>query len=294
MDKKDSWTKCISQSGTIRGVAIQSTELCKELASIHRLKGEQARALGEALVSGLIIASFCKIGEHVNLNIKASGVVSQAFVDAYPEGKVRGYIIPNDQTEIDPNISEFGLGPWGDGLLSILRTKTLEKQHPYLGTVPLLTGHLAKDLTFYWHQSEQVPSAVGLAVNLDEEGNIESAGGFLIQALPGATETEIESIQNHLLNLKSLSKEISERVDPVAILSKVFQDTTFILLENKDLKWECHCSREKIERALLLIGKEELDQLIAIGEAKIECEFCAKDYTTGVEKLTEIKNRISS
>jgi molecular chaperone Hsp33 len=285
---RDSWTKCISSSGTIRGVAIQATEICKELSDIHKLSGNSAKALSEALMSGLMVGSFCKPGERVNLNIRGTGVVHQALVDAYPEGKVRGYVVPNTTTPIAD-----GLGPWGEGLLSILRTKDLEKQQPYIGTVPLVTGHLAKDLTFYWHQSEQVPSAVGLAVNLGEDGKIVSAGGFLIQALPGATDQEIDNIQNHVSHLSNLAKEIEEHRDPVRLLSQIFQDTTFLLLENKELHWECSCTREKVERALLLIGKEEITRLIDEGQAEVFCDFCAKDYTTKKERLQELLSQVS-
>lgn len=286
---KDSWTKCISSSGTIRGVAILATDLCVELAELHELKGPVAKALAESLISGPMVASFCKPGERVNLNIRASGVVKQALVDAYPEGKLRGYVVQNQLMTLDSE-----LGPWGEGLLSILRTKDLEKQQPYIGTVPLVTGHLPKDLTFYWLQSEQVPSAVGIAVNINKSGKIVSAGGFLIQALPGATDKEIDDIQTSVLRFSNLAEEIAEKKDPVHLLSQIFQNQAFLLLENKALHWECQCSREKVERALILIGKEELDSLINEGKAEVFCDFCAKDYTTQAKRLMELRNQITN
>ena len=288
---KDTWTKCISTSGTIRGVAIQATELCRELAEIHGVRDELAKALGEALMGGIMVGSFCKPGERVNLNIRASGgVVSQALVDAYPDGHVRGYVVPASGLSLVPESQ----GPWGEGLLSILRTKDQEGQQPYIGTVPLVTGHLAKDLTFYWMQSEQVPSAVGLAVNLNAEGKIQSAGGFLIQALPGVSEREVDEIQETVAHLSNLAEEIGEQRDPVHLLSKIFTNTAFLLLETKELAWRCHCSRERVERALILIGREELTDLIELGEAKIECEFCTKDYTTKAARLAELRDQITS
>ncbi|MEK6580617.1 MAG: Hsp33 family molecular chaperone HslO, partial [Bdellovibrionota bacterium] len=166
--RESHWVKVVSTQSNIRGVALDATELVRSLAELHNIKGEDARALGEATMGALLTACYCRAGERVNLNIQGTGVVKQALIEAYPEGSARGYIIPRGPDEIIAPISE-DIGPWGSGLLSVLKTQDQEAQKPYVGTVPLVTGHLAKDLTFYWHQSEQVPSAVGLVVNLARE-----------------------------------------------------------------------------------------------------------------------------
>lgn len=317
---KDRWIKCLSSSGTIRGVSIRATDLVAELASLQELSPHGSKALGEALIGGLLIGSFCKPGERVNLNVQADGVAKQALVDAHPDGTVRGYVIenpsyssevavsqkaavektpdavqtfstPSGEFVIDLSLSDqsSAIGPWGTGLLSVLRTKDLEKKQPYIGTVPLITGHLAKDLTFYWLQSEQVPSAVGFAVNLGDDGKITSAGGFMLQALPGASTEEIKEIEQQVQHLGNLAQEVAEDRDPMHLLSKIFQNTAFNILETTDLKWQCTCSWERIQRALYLIGAEELENILKEqGEAVLKCDFCCKEYRADGETLKKM------
>ena len=284
------WIKCISINGNIRGVAIQATSLVQEIAARHGATGASAQGLSEALIGGLLIASAGKSGERVNLNIRGNGLFAQALVDAYPDGRVRGYVIDRPRDQI---ASEMGqLGPWGDGLLSILRTKDEENKQPYIGTVPLITGHLAKDLTFYLLQSEQIPSAVGIAAELDQDGAIFLAGGFLIQALPGATLQEIASIEEKIAKMDSLSNVLAREENPLNLLSQLFQDTAFQILEERELKFECQCSWQRVERALALVGMKEMQTLLTENnEAVIKCDFCSKEYKIAAEKLSDSINR---
>jgi molecular chaperone Hsp33 len=288
--RSDRWIKIISQQGNIRGVAVQAHDVVQELANRHGLEGIGAQGLGEAVVGALLLASTCKAGERMNLNVRGSGHYRQALADAYPDGSVRGYVIERalSRDEIS-GLDELGLGPWGTGTLSVLRTKADEhKRQPYIGTVPLLTGHLAKDLSFYWVQSEQIPSAVGLAVTL--EGNkIKAAGGFLIQALPGASAEEVRTIESHINELQSMAAALSQDDDPLHLLSRIFQSTAFMIVEEKPLRFQCTCSMERVERALMLTGSVELKAMLAEnGEAAVKCEFCGTDYVVSGESLQRL------
>lgn len=282
----DRWLKCISTNGNLRGVAIQATELIQSMASMHQLHGLSAQALGEAVMGALLIGSYCKNQERVNLNVRGSGDIKQALVDAHPDGSVRGYVV---QRGTEESVIEFeGQGPWGTGTLSVLRTKNAEQQQPYIGTVPLVTGFLAKDLTYYWAQSEQVPSAVGLAVCL-EEGRVIAAGGFLVQAMPGATSSEIRSIELHLQEMESLATRVAEDQNPLSLLSQIFQDTGFMLIEEKPLTFKCNCSSERVQRALALIGVAELRALLAgQNSAEVKCDFCNKEYSVDADGLKKM------
>lgn len=285
----DLWQKCISNSGTLRGVAISCSELARELANLHQLRGEPAQAFGEALVAGFVLASYCKAGERMNLNIKGDGGVKQALVDAYPDGTIRGYLVPNEQSAIQ-NYDLTGDGPWGKGTLSVLRKRDAQEgAEPYVGTVPLVTGHLAKDLTFYWSQSEQVPSAVGIAVNLDPEGKLATAGGFLVQAMPGATDAEIREIENQVTHMPNLARDIAAGSEPIAILATIFQNMQFMILEKKPLRAQCTCSEARMRRALTLVGAAELQAMIdEIGEAVVKCDFCEKEYRASADELRKM------
>lgn len=280
----DRWVKCISAKGNIRAVALQATGIVNQLAQAHELKGDALQALGEAVLGALTIASYCKDHERVNLNIRASGFVSQALVDAYPDGTIRGYVVPRDEGRV---VKE-DQGPWGEGLLSVLRTKVEEKQQPFIGTVPLLTGHLAKDLTFYWLQSEQVPSAVGLGIKRDGD-RVRVAGGFLVQALPGASDQELKAVEKHINEIQSLAERLAEEADPIHLLSQIFQDTAFMLIEEKPLTFSCNCSWERVNRALTLVGKTELQSMLDEDRsASIRCDFCGKHYDVDADRLRRL------
>ena len=276
----DRWVKCISTEGNIRGVAIHATDLIQEMVNRHQLKGDSIRGFGEAVMGALLIASYCKVGQRINLNVQGSGNYKQALIEAFPDGKVRGYLVPRE----NPPQFEEGIGPWGTGLLSVLRTKNKEGETPYIGTVPLLTGHLAKDLSFYWVQSEQIPSAVGLSVEMKGD-QVVSAGGFLVQALPGASVNEVKTIEHHIQELQSLAASLKKDSDPLKLLSQIFQSTAFIVVEEKAVEFHCNCSWERVERALALVGVDELNSMLAENQgAIVRCDFCGKEFQ--VEKAT--------
>lgn len=281
------WIKCIATHGNIRGVALEATELVQEMVSLHDVKGDVAQALGESVVGALMIASYCKAGERVNLNIRGSAFIQQALVDAHPDGTVRGYVVEREfkPGQVDTTAN---FGPWGDGVLSVLRTKTGDRERPYIGTVPLVTGYLAKDLTFYWLQSEQIPSAVGIAVKVDGDKVI-AAGGFLVQAMPGATAEELQEIEQHINEIQSLAGRLTSDSDPVRLLSQIFQSMAFILIEEKPLRFQCRCSLERVERALTLVGVSELQDMLEKQQgASVRCDFCTKQYIFDAERLKRL------
>ncbi len=278
--KSSIWLKCISTSGSIRGVVIHSTEIVRELTRQHSIAAENARGLGEAATAGLLLASYCKPGERINLNIQGSKRFKQALVDAHPEGTLRGYVVTQDEF-----LPQKETGPWGTGFLSVLRTKELERKQPYIGTVPLLTGHLAKDFAFYWAQSEQVPTACGVSVAM-KNGEVVAAGGFMVQAMPGATQEELKMIDDQVQRLTHLEAKFDENFEPVRFLSDIFENVPFIVLEEKPLKLECNCSWERVERALALVGVQELRSMMTEDQgASVRCDFCSKEYKLTVEQL---------
>jgi molecular chaperone Hsp33 len=283
LDSSNRWVKCLSSQGTVRGVAIQATQLVAGIARLHAVRGTPAVCLGEAVIGALLIASNSKGKERVNLNIQATGPVRQALVDAQPDGTARGYVITSETAP------EATLGTWGEGMLSVLRTKVETQNQPYIGTVPLLTGHLAKDLTFYWVQSEQIPSAVGISVRVDADGNIETASGFLVQAMPGATSREIQLIENQINHLQTLAGEFAGGTDPTTLLGRIFSDSSFMLLEQRQLSFACSCSRERVSRALALVGATELESMLnEDGRASVRCDFCNQGYDFEKDQLIEL------
>ncbi len=220
----------------------------------------------------------------MNLNIQGSGWCKQAIIDANADAEVRGYIV--ERPEIDIHLAR-NIGPWGIGLLSVLRTKTEESQ-PYIGTVPLLTGHLAKDLTFYWLQSEQVQSAVGIEVFMNGD-EIVLAEGFLIQALPGATDEDIALIEDHLKKIHTLKLEAEQRKTPLNLISYILDNQSFSVLDETNISFKCPCSIERVKRSLCLIGSEELRSMLDEGkDVEILCDFCSEKYIFKIEMIAEL------
>jgi len=234
----------------------------------------------------LLLSSYCKNEEKVNLNIQASGWCHQAIFDANANAEIRGYVIERNYDDIE---LANNIGPWGIGLLSVLRTKT-EQSKPYIGTVPLLTGHLPKDLTYYWLQSEQVHSAVGIDVQLDFENNtVTFAQGFLIQALPGATDEDLKTIEDHMKRFNFLEPESPQRKTPTHLLSFLLENTAFSVLEEKPLCVKCTCSMERVKRSISLIGVDEIESMISEGKNfEVNCDFCSEVYVFTTSMLEEI------
>jgi len=294
--KNDRWMKCISTQGNIRGVALQATGLVQKMAELHQLKGSAIQGFGEAVIGALLIASYCKQGQRINLNIQGSGWFKQALIDAYPEGAVRGYVI-QQPTQNEGVAPEDEFGPWGEGFLSVLRSQDERSEkgnQPYIGTVPLLTGHLAKDLSFYWAQSEQVPSAVGLSVIMDGD-RVESAGGFLVQALPGASPLEVRAIEQHIHEIQSLPELLRREPPLIHLLSQIFQNSPFMIVEEKNLIFRCDCSWERVQKALILIGPKELNSILVEEKvATVKCDFCGTEYNVDGPALEDLIRQAST
>ncbi len=280
------WVKAITTGGNLRAVAIQATDLAQEMAKTHGIQGTAAQMLGESVVGALMLAASAKPGERVNLNIRSTGNIYQTLVDARPEGTVRGYIVQKSDWGLAA--SDTRLGPWGEGLISVLRTRTARVGAPYIGTVPILTGHFAKDLTFYLLQSEQLPSAIALSVKC-EGSNFKVATGVLVQALPGASPDEIKRIEAHIQDLGQFLDELDAETNPLFLISKIFQDEAFVKLEEKEIYFQCDCSMERVLRSLTLVGEEEINTILNTqGMAQITCDFCAKQYNIESDQLEEL------
>ena len=272
--KSDKWVKCISGSGTIRAVAITATEVSNLLSGRHALTPSGSKALAESIIAGLILSSYCKSGEKINLNIQGSGWCTQSMIDANADAEIRGYVLERAPADIKLARS---IGPWGIGLLSVLRTK-FDEAKPYIGTVPLLTGHLAKDLTFYWLQSEQVNTAVGIEVFMEND-KIVLAEGFLIQAMPGASDDDIQFIEDHLKKLHQFDSQASLRSTPTLLLSYLLENQSFSVVEEKSLTFKCGCSLDRVKRSIKLVGDEEIHSMIAENKnVEIDCDFCSEHY----------------
>ncbi|MBI3554930.1 MAG: Hsp33 family molecular chaperone HslO, partial [Deltaproteobacteria bacterium] len=167
----------------------------------------------------------------------------------------------------------------------------LNEKDPYVGTVPIVTGYLAKDITFYLTQSEQIPSAVGLAVNLAKDGSVASAGAFLVQVMPGASKKEIALVEDNINHLDGLASKIAHDSNPTLLLAHIFNDMTFTILDERPLQFECSCSKERVSRALRLLGRTEIEDMISKDKgAHVHCDFCGTSFRYSEDDLQAIIN----
>lgn len=284
---QDQWVKCLLTGSPIRAVGVQATGLVQEINKRHGYSGDESKMMGEAVLGALLIASYCKQEEHVNLSVQGSGLFRQVFVDASSDGFVRGY---GSRRELREN-TDRSRGPWGEGIMSVLRAKPIPERQPYTGAVPLVTGHLAKDLTFYWLQSEQIPSAVGITVRMKGD-QVDLAYGFLVQALSGSTDADIATVEQSLVGLPDFMKRLKPDSGAIQVLSQIFSERTFSVLEEAPLAHKCSCSIERVHGALGLLGRKELEVMVSEGQpAIVRCDFCASEYAVTAE---EIKKRYLS
>jgi molecular chaperone Hsp33 len=275
------WTKYLANQSNIRVVVVEALSLVQELVDRHQLTDICGQGLGEAAIGILLIASAQKDGNRVNLSVRGDGRIKRAIVDAYPEGHVRGYIIENTS---EPNMTK-DIGPWGRGILSVLYTKYEESDQPYIGSVPLLTGFLAQDLSHFWLQSEQLPSVVGLDVKV-KAGRVLKADGLLVQTVGQSNDDEKQIIVSLADKIQKITETNSADNRAVDQLTQLFPNLSFMIMEDSYLTFKCNCSEERVERAIMLTGEKELQDMINKNEeVKAHCEFCNTEYKISVERL---------
>lgn len=280
----DKWIKCVSLGGNIHATAILAPNMIEHARKLHHYGKVHATVLGEAMMGGLLLASSYKQGERVSLVVHGDGFLSQAVADADPSGFARGFV--NVREGVFPEASDQVV--WENGRLTVVRLKQYEKE-PYSGTVPCVTGHLPKDLTYYLSQSEQIPSAVGIAVNASDSGEILSAGAFLVQIMAGATDEEVDAIEANIQHMQSLASQVSENKEPTLILGQIFNEMTFTILEEKPLRFQCTCSRERVVRALEMMGLAELKDMREKDKgAEVRCDFCGKEFAFDKADLNKL------
>lgn len=256
-----------------------TTDLVAEICERHGTLPTASAALGRALTAGTLLGATLKTGQRVALRFEGAGPLKKIVVEADSNGAVRGYVgetqvqmfRPDGRLDIPSALGRAGF-------LTVV--KDLGLKEPYRGTTQLYTSEIAQDLALYLVESEQIPSAVGLAEYIGEDGVIASAGGFLIQAVPPVDPDIVDKLMARIETLPSLSEMLRQGKTPEEILELLFAEVPYETIEKRALAFACSCSRERIERVLLSLGKEELVSLREEQHgAEVTCEFCGERYT---------------
>jgi molecular chaperone Hsp33 len=282
---EDYLVRIIAKDTGLRGLACVTTTLANEAAERHETTPTTTTVLERALTSGVLTGALLKVGQRVAVKFEANGPVGKAIAESDAYGKVRGYVVnPDvDLPLIDgkPNIVD-ALGEVG--LLSVVKDVKLQELSE--GVVPLQTSTFDGDLTYYLNHSEQTPSLVVIAEVLAENGRLQVSGGVLIQAMPPNDISIIRDFIERMQELPPLDALLAEGKTPEEILELLFAGIAYEELEKRPLRFQCTCSRERSEKALVNLGKTDLENLLETeGEAEVDCHFCHERYLFNEEDL---------
>jgi molecular chaperone Hsp33 len=277
--------RSLSAAGGIRILVCTVAELAREICRLHGASPTVSIAMGRGLAGGALMGALLKPGQRVALKFEGNGPLRKMIIEAESAGAVRASVA-NPAAEAEPLEGRWNVaGLLGRaGFLTVSRDLGLGGE-PYQGMVQLRSSEIGDDLAYYLADSEQTPSAVGLGAALDEEGLVSVCGGFLVQALPGADEAELERVMNNIASLPPLSTLLREE-GPERLMELLFDSVPYTRLETRASFFRCGCNREKVERALLSLGAHELRDMGAREKgAEVTCEFCRQEYRFDAAQL---------
>ena len=279
----DKLTKAVTKDGFMRIYFANCRETVEKARRYHDLSPLASAALGRTLVSGHLLGAMLKNEEAtVTIQVKGGGPAGIILAVADAKGGVKGYI--------ENPMVDLGGAVGTNGFLSVIRD--LKMKEPYIGQVPLQTGEIGDDMAFYFAQSEQVPSVVGLGVLVDKDISIAQAGGFVVQVMPDCDELSLKRLEKSLENVKSVTDMLSSGKSDKELILEIMKDFEVDILEETEIAYVCDCSKERMERAIISLGKEEIQNIIdEQGEAEITCQFCDRQYLFNKEVLEEFKNK---
>ncbi len=278
----DQIARAMTLNGKIRAVACKTTGLANEIALLKGTSPIVSIALGRALSGVALLGSTLKQGQRIAIKFEGNGPLKKMIVEAESDGAIRGTVAnPDAVAETVPLL----LGQ--AGFLTV--TKDLGLKEPYSGTIQLYTSEIAEDIAYYLAESEQIASAVGLGVALADDGQIEAAGGFLIQSLPPSDNAAVELIMQGIAKLPSISSLLKSGNTPQELLELLLAGVEHHYLESTELFFRCGCYRKKVEKALISLGTEEIKSILKDkGEVVVTCEFCKQNFHFGKDELETI------
>ncbi len=272
----------------IRAFAAVTTNLTEEARSRHQTSPVATAALGRLLTGGVMMGSMMKNPEDVlTLQIKCDGPIGGLTVTADARGHVKGYV-NHPEVMLPPKNGKLDVGgALGQGILNVIKDMGLKD--PYSGQTMLQTGEIAEDLTYYFAASEQIPSSVGLGVLMNRDNTVHCAGGFIVQVMPFVEETVLRQLEGNIAGMKSVTAMLDGGHSPEEMLSQVLSGMEVEITDTMPAVFDCNCSRERIEKAIISIGKKEIEDMIADGKPiEVKCHFCNTAYEFTVEELEEI------
>ena len=271
----------------IRAFAATTKELVEKARAAHDTSPVATAALGRLLTGGVMMGVMMK-GDLLTLQVKGDGPIGGITVTADSQGHVKGYVENPDVLLPANALGKLDVGgAVGNGMLRVIKDMGLKE--PYVGQVALETGELGDDLTYYFATSEQVPSSVGLGVLMEKDNTVKQAGGFIIQLMPFTDEKVIEALEKKISEVQSVTSMLNLGMTPEDILNELLGEFHPEISEKIPAEFHCDCSKKRVEKVLISLGKKELTSIINDGKpVELKCHFCNSGYTFTTEELKEI------
>ncbi|RKJ06506.1 Hsp33 family molecular chaperone HslO [bacterium D16-54] len=281
--------RATAAKGQVRAFAATTRDTVEFARASHNTSPVATAALGRLLTGSAMMGAMMK-GEKdlLTIKIEGDGPIGGMTVTADSKGNVKGYAFhpevmlpPNEKGKLDVGKA------LGVGVLTVI--KDMGMKEPYVGQTILVTGEIAEDLTYYFATSEQTPSSVALGVLMNRENTVRQAGGFILQMMPGVSEEVVSGLEKRLSQIISVTALLDEGRTPEEILKYVLEDLDLEILDQMPVKFSCNCSKERIEKALVSVGRQELQQMIDEGKTiEVNCHFCSRHYPVTVEELKRL------
>ena len=277
---KDYLVRGMSMDGFVKAVGIRSTELVRRGAEIQGTTPNATAAFGRALTAASMMGNMQKVENgSMTMQIRGGGPIGTITVVSDPAGNVRGCVseakVP--LVEKHPGKLDVGATVGTDGTLTVIRD--LQMKEPYVGSTALVSGEIADDVTAYFAQSEQTPTACALGVLVDRDRSVKTAGGYILQLLPGAPEETIDALEEGIRKAGAVTPMLEAGMTPEEILGQVMGDLGVLFMETTEVEYKCYCSRDRVEQALISLGRKELTEIAEEGkDFPVECQFCDRVY----------------
>ena len=289
---KDYIVRATAANNQIRAFAATTKDIVETARQAHNTSPVATAALGRLLTAGAMMGTMMKNEKDIlTIQIKCDGPIKGLTVTADSHANVKGYV-ENPNVMLPPSkAGKLDVASALDlGVLSVIKDMGLKE--PYVGQTILATSEIAEDLTYYYANSEQVPSSVGLGVLMEKDNTVKRAGGFIIQLMPFAEDKVIDKLEENLKNVTSVTSMLDKGMTPEQILGVLLDGLDMEILDTLPTKFYCNCSKERVEKAVVSIGKKDIQELIDEGEdIEVKCHFCNSAYKYTVDELKEIIKR---
>ena len=284
----------MSVDGFVKVVAIRSTELVRRGAEIQGTTPNATAAFGRCLTAASMMGNMQKVEDgSMTMQIRGGGPIGTITVVSDSTGNVRGYVTEPKVPHVSkfPGKLDVGATVGTEGTITIIRD--LQMKEPYIGSIPLVSGEIADDVTAYFAYSEQIPTVCALGVLVDGDGSVKVAGGYLVQLLPGAPEETIDTLERGVQRAGTVTAMLEAGLTPEDILGQVCGELGVVFMETTEVSYKCYCSRERVEGVLISLGREELEEIASEGKTfPVECQFCDTVYQFTPEDIRKLLEEI--